>query len=117
MPQGRPHIIGIFWHDLGDWLGCYGRPDIESPALDALAAQGAVLEQHFSPTPSCSGARASIMTGRHPQSHGILGLTYRGWHYRQGEQDLAALLGRGGYHTALIGLQNERQDRYNLTYD
>ena len=116
MPQGRPHIIGIFWHDLGDWLGCYGRPDVESPALDALAAQGAVLEQHFSPTPSCSAARASIMTGQHPQSHGILGLTHRGWRYRPGEQDLSALLGRGGYYTALLGLQDERQDPYDLTY-
>lgn len=117
MPQGRPHIIGIFWHDLGDWLGCYSRPVVDSPALDMLAAQGAVLEQHFSPTPSCSSARASIMTGRHPQSHGILGLASHGWHYRQGEQDLPALLGRGGYHTALIGLQDERRSLYDLTYD
>lgn len=116
MPQGSPHIIGIFCHDLGDWLGCYGRPDVDSPALDALAAQGAVLEQHFSPAPSCSAAHASIMTGRHPQSHGILGLIYRGWHYRQLEQDLPALLARGGYHTALVGLQDERSDPYDLTY-
>ena len=121
MPQDirspeRPHIIGIILRDLGDWLGCYGRPDVESPALDALAAQGAVLEQHFSPAPSCSAARASIMTGRHPQSHGILGLTHRGWRYRQGEQDLPEILGRGGYHTALLGLQDERQDPWDLTY-
>jgi arylsulfatase A-like enzyme len=81
-----------------------------------LAAQGAVLEQHFSPAPSCSAARASIMTGRHPQSHGILGLTHRGWRYRPGEQNLPMLLGRGGYYTALIGLQDERQDPYDLTY-
>ncbi len=116
MPQGRPHIVGIFWHDLGDWLGCYGRADVESPALDMLAAQGAVLEQHFSPAASCSAARASLMTGRHPQSHGIMGSVYDGWHYRQGEQDLAEILGRGGYHTALIGLQDERQAAYDLTY-
>lgn len=116
MPQGQPHIIGIFWHDLGDWLGCYGRPDVDSPALDALAAQGAVLEQHFSPASSDSAARASIMTGRHPQSHGILGPIYGGWRYRQGEQDLPALLARGGYHAALIGLQAERRAAYELTY-
>ena len=121
MPQDirspeRPHIIGIILRDLGDWLGCYGRPDVESPALDALAAQGAVLEQHFSTAPSCSAARASIMTGRHPQSHGILGLTHRGWRYRQGEQDLPEILGRGGYHTALVGLQDERQDPWDLSF-
>lgn len=116
MPQGRPHIIGIFCHALGDWLGCYGRADVDSPALDALADQGAVLEQHFSPAPSCSAARASLMTGRHPQSHGILGPADRGWRYRQGEQDLPALLERGGYHTVLIGLQDERQDAYELTF-
>lgn len=112
----RPHIIGIIIRDLGDWLGCYGRPDVETPALDALAAQGAVLEQHFSPAPSCSAARASIMTGRHPQSHGILGLTHRGWRYRQGEQDLPAILGRGGYYSALIGTQDERQEPWDLTF-
>lgn len=112
----HPRIIGIIIRDLGDWLGCYGRPDVESPALDALAAQGAVLEQHFSPAPSCSAARASIMTGQHPQSHGILGLTHRGWRYRQGVQDLPEILGRGGYYTALIGLQDERQDPWDLTF-
>jgi arylsulfatase A-like enzyme len=112
----RPRIIGIIIRDLGDWLGCYGRPDVESPALDALAAQGAVLEQHFSPAPSCSAARASIMTGQHPQSHGIMGLTHRGWRYRQGAQDLPAILGRGGYHTALIGVQDERQEPWELTF-
>jgi arylsulfatase A-like enzyme len=112
----RPHIIGIIIRDLGDWLGCYGRQDVESPALDALAAQGAVLEQHFSPAPSCSAARASIMTGQHPQSHGILGLTHGGWRYRQGEQDLPAILGRGGYYTALIGVQDERQEPWDLTF-
>ncbi len=103
----RPNIIQIIWHDLGDWLGCYGRPDVETPALDQLAAQGALLEQHFATAPSSSPSRASLLTGRHPQFDGSLASTQRGRYDREGVQDLPELLRQGDYHTAFIGSQYE----------
>jgi arylsulfatase A-like enzyme len=112
----RPNIIEIIWHDLGDWLSCYNRPDVSSPNLDAFAAQGVTFTNHFSAAPQCSPSRATIMTGRYPQSHGILGLTHRGWQYKPGERDLPSLLNDAGYTTALVGFQHERHDPSELAY-
>jgi N-sulfoglucosamine sulfohydrolase len=112
----RPNIVEIIWHDLGDWLGCYGRDDVETPVLDALAEQGALLQGHFCPAPQCSPSRASLKTGLFPQSHGIMGLTHRGWRYRPGVRDLPELLGEAGYRTALVGFQHERMEDHELSY-
>ncbi|MEM9146722.1 MAG: sulfatase-like hydrolase/transferase [Pseudomonadota bacterium] len=45
-----------------DGLSAYGGP-IETPALDALAARGAVFEAAYTPSPMCVPARAAIATG------------------------------------------------------
>ena len=39
----QPNVVFIDCHDLGDWLGCYDRPDVSTPNLDRLASQGACL--------------------------------------------------------------------------
>ena len=36
------NIVEFIWHDLGDNLSCYGRPEIPSPHLAAFAAEGVV---------------------------------------------------------------------------
>jgi len=113
----KPNIIEFIWHDLGDWLSCYNRLDVPSPCLQSLADDGVVLENHYCAAPQCSPSRATIKTGRYPQSHGILGLTHRGWRYKDGEEDLPLILRRAGYQTYLIGFQHEREDLAGLTYD
>lgn len=106
----RPNIIQIIWHDLGDWLGCYGRPDVTSPELDRFATQGALLEQHFATAPVSLPSLASLMTGRHPDPHDLAS-NHRDWDVREGGQDssaaLPALLRRAGYETGQIGLEDE----------
>ena len=113
----KPNIVEIVWHDLGDWLSCFGRPDVSSPNLNALAGEGMRFENHFCPAPQCSPSRASIKTGRYPQSHGVMGLTHRGWRYAAGEWDLPLLLRGAGYRSVLVGFQHERHDKAELTYD
>jgi len=112
----RPNIIEIIWHDLGDWLSCYHRPDVPSPCLQAFADEAVVFENHFGTAPLCSPSRASLKTGRYPQSNGILGLTHRGWRYREGEKDMPLFLREAGYETFLCGTQHERHDLSELTY-
>lgn len=107
----RPNIIEIIWHDLGDWLRCYGRPDVMSPALDRFAAQGALLEQHFATASTSRPSLASLMTGRHPDPHEDLESSHRDWDDRErGETaraGLPALLLRAGYQTGQIGFRHE----------
>ncbi len=55
-----------------DHVGVYGGP-IPTPAFDALAAEGVVLDDAATPTPTTGPAIASLMTGAHPWRHGTLG--------------------------------------------
>jgi arylsulfatase A-like enzyme len=47
------------------YLGCYGNTWIETPALDALAAQSVVFDQHLADRPDAAGAALAWRTGRH----------------------------------------------------
>src|SRR4051812_27588422 len=63
--MSSPHILFITCHDLGRHLGCYGVPSVRTPTLDALAADGIRLTNHFATSPGCSPSRAAIATGRY----------------------------------------------------
>jgi len=109
----RPNIMVIIWHDLGDWLGCYGRLDVTSPALDRLAGQGALLEQHFAAAPASQPSLGSLMTGRYGNPRDDLPSHWRDWGGRAGGQDLLAgfpaLLRQAGYETSHIGFLRESE--------
>lgn len=44
MKKVKPNILYIVAHDLGDWLGCYGKEWIKSPHVDQLAEHEPFLE-------------------------------------------------------------------------
>jgi arylsulfatase A-like enzyme/tetratricopeptide (TPR) repeat protein len=54
-----------------DHVGCYGAAAAETPALDALAAEGVRFETAISPTPLTLPSHATLLTGRDPPSHGV----------------------------------------------
>jgi arylsulfatase A len=62
-----PNVLLVIVDDLG-WrdLGVYGSTFYETPAIDALAAEGVRFTQFYAASPVCSPTRASIMTGKHP---------------------------------------------------
>src|SRR3954464_12757963 len=104
----QPNIVLIVADNLG-WgeLGCYGGGALRgapTPRIDALAAQG-VLLQNFNVESDCVPTRSALMTGRHPIRTGCLqsvppglpqGLTRR-------EVTLSQLLSQRGYATAHFG--------------
>ncbi len=53
-----------------DMLGCYGNPDMKTPCLDKLAAEGIRFDQAYTCQPVCGPARAAIFTGTWPHSNG-----------------------------------------------
>jgi len=68
----RPNVLLVVSDDQGPWaLGCAGSPDVVSPRLDRLAAEGTRLDRFFCASPVCSPARASLLTGRMPSAHGV----------------------------------------------
>lgn len=61
-----PNIIYIMCDDMGYGdLGCYGQPYINTPNLDAMAAQGMRFTQAYSGSPVSAPSRATFMTGQH----------------------------------------------------
>jgi len=60
-----PNILFIITDDMS-WahMGAYGSDEVDTPNLDRLAREGAIFENAFVSTPSCTPSRASILTGR-----------------------------------------------------
>ncbi|MBO0681256.1 sulfatase [Mycolicibacterium sp. S2-37] len=103
----RANVLIVHWHDLGRYLGVYGHPDVDSPRMDALAAESILFTRAHATAPLCSPSRGSLFTGRYPQGNGLVGLAHHGWEYRSGVRTLPHILGENGWHTALFGMQHE----------
>jgi arylsulfatase A len=102
----RPNIVLILADDLGYGdLGCCNGGLSHTPALDALAAEGLCLSQHYSASPVCAPARASLLTGRYPHRTGAIDtLEMRGLdRLALRETTIADHLRREGYATGIVG--------------
>lgn len=124
-----PNIVLIVADDLG-WndVGCYftesgqnGREKIETPALDAMAADGVRFTNFYTASPVCTAARASILTGCYPTRVGMgdpdpergdvifpqsdVGLSHA-------ETTIAESLKPAGYASAMIGKWHLGRDTF-----
>ena len=84
----------------GDCLGADGNSVIHTPNLDRLAAGGVRFRCAYSSTPTCTPARAALLTGMSPWSHGLLGYGKVAERY---PVELPRLLSEAGYYTTGIG--------------
>jgi len=76
-PADRPpNVILIVADDLGyndisTFGGGVAGGRLQTPHIDALAAQGAVFNQSYSGSSTCAPSRAMLMTGRYPRRTGF----------------------------------------------
>ncbi|MFZ0561718.1 MAG: sulfatase-like hydrolase/transferase [Terriglobales bacterium] len=80
-----------------DHVGCYGYKQVETPALDALAADGVRFSEAFTHSPITNTSHISIMTGLLPSVHGV---TDFGVPLSPRHVTAAELLKKRGYQTA-----------------
>lgn len=119
----RPDVLLIVSDDQGyNDLGVLGN-GIITPNLDRLAREGVRLTNFYVAWPACTPSRASLLTGRYPQRHGISDMIRNeapdyGYKYPPAEYDvtferiggmdvreriLPALLKPGGYASGIYG--------------
>jgi arylsulfatase A len=85
-------------------LGCYGNQSFRTPRLDRMAAEGARLTDFYA-MPTCTPARASLLTGRYPIRSGMVRVLIPREHFGmpKSEVTLGDALKSAGYRTACIG--------------
>ena len=106
MSERQPNIIFILADDMGYGdFGLFNYGLSSTPVLDELIGESVCLTQHYSGSPICAPARASLLTGRHPhrtgaietrELRGLCNLALR-------ETTLPQILKRSGYATGLVG--------------
>ena len=105
----RPNILVIFVDDLGYGdLSSYGAPDLRTPNVDRLVADGMRFDRFYANCPVCSPTRAALLSGRYQELVGVPGVirthANNSWGYLSPNAVLMPqLLKRAGYATALIG--------------
>lgn len=97
-----PNIVFILADDLGYGdLGCYGQQQVQTPRIDAMAAEGMRFTDAYAGSTVCAPSRCALMTGLHT-GH----CTVRGNKLvplLPEDTTVAEVLRDAGYATALIG--------------
>ena len=102
MERRRPNIVLITSDQhRGDAFG-FENPVIRTPHLDQLAREGTRLAACITPNVVCQPARASLLTGQLPLTHGVRdnGIDLP---TAAGEAGVAGALARTGYRTGFVG--------------
>ena len=83
-----------------DMLGSSGNTITHTPNLDLIASQRVRFSSAFSSTPTCTPARAALLTGLSPWYHGMLGYGVIAHRY---DFELPRAFSSNGFHAVSIG--------------
>jgi uncharacterized sulfatase len=97
----QPNIVIFLSDDHGqEDAGCYGNPDLKTPVLDQMAAEGMKFTRAYTPVPVCAPSRLALYTGLYPHRNG--GDRNHG-SIREGVTTLPGYLAKVGYEVVLAG--------------
>ncbi|MBD3177740.1 MAG: arylsulfatase [Armatimonadia bacterium] len=110
----RPNVLFLMADQhRGDCVGADGNPHIHTPSLDRIAREGALFSRAYTSTPSCTPARAGLLTGLSPWHHGMLAYGAVSPRY---EREKPRLMRDAGYYTTGIGKMHWHPQRHTHGY-
>jgi arylsulfatase len=114
---GRPNILLLMVDQMRfDTAGFAGHPLVSTPRLDELAAGGVSFDTAYCPSPVCSPARASWLTGLYPHAHlqlrnyGPNQAPTLGNHLPPATVTVGDVLADAGYRCGMVGCWHLGQD-------
>lgn len=100
-PVSRPSLLFVFADQMrGSDLGCAGNPDVRTPVLDSLAAEGVRAARAYANVPVCGPSRACLLTGTHPTTNRVIANDLP---LPAGLPTLGTLARANGYRTGYVG--------------
>ena len=100
--NNRPNILFLFSDQFNArCLSVAGHPDVNTPNLDRLAAQGVRFENAYAQNPICTPSRMCFLSGLYASTHGYYGL-----YGREPDQNLTSIFRyfrESGYRTGALG--------------
>lgn len=97
----RPNIILIVSDDHAyQAISAYQSKGIQTPHIDRIGSQGAVMDRAYVTNSVCSPSRAVILTGKYSHQNGLVD---NGTFFDSSQQTFPKLLQAAGYRTAVIG--------------
>ena len=104
------HILIFFTDQLRfDAVGAYGNPEVQTPALDALADDSIVFEHCITPSPVCVPARLSLFSGQYPARTGCSSNSLQTAYHGDG---FYAEITKQGYQSCCVGKMHHTLDLY-----
>ena len=110
LDKSTPNFVVIFADDMGYGdVASFGNPNIRTPNLDRMGAEGQKWTQFYSADPVCTPSRAGLLTGRYPIRNGMTSpksavlFPNSNGGLPQSEITIAELLKQKDYATACIG--------------
>ncbi len=111
----RPNILFLMGDQhRGDCIGVDGNRAIQTPNLDRIASEGAHFRCAYSSTPTCTPARAALLTGLSPWQHGMLGYDKVAERY---PFEKPRAFREAGYYTMSIGKNHFTPQRNGHGYE
>jgi arylsulfatase A-like enzyme len=99
--MSRPNILFIMTDDhAAHAMSCYGSRINETPNLDRIAHGGMRFDNCFCTNSLCEPSRAAILTGTYNHVNAV---TTIGAHIDNRQENVAKVLQRNGYQTAVVG--------------
>ena len=99
----KPNVVYIMSDELAYYeLSCMGHPQLKTPNVDRMAAEGIRFTQALAGCSVCAPTRCCLMTGKHG-GHTSVRKNDGGTPMRAEEETIASMLNREGYATGGFG--------------